>query len=173
MVSRRLSSPTTALVSLPLNLRTSPENTTPAMWPAAPVIRRATGKLKELCGRWDLSWVRERIHTRHSWLRGLARCHMDHPQHSYWGGRHIRTPLPVSQDKLQPKWPELQDSKERMKIWGRNKLPGSISSNTKILQRWPALGSLRRDRLHIRVIPETPTVTRSGRLLRNPARMDL
>jgi transposase InsO family protein len=37
----------------------------------------------ELCVRYDLSWVRERIHTRHSWLRGLARCHMDHPQHSY------------------------------------------------------------------------------------------
>nr|XP_057937756.1 cytokine receptor family member b2 isoform X2 [Doryrhamphus excisus] len=119
-------------------------------------------------------------------------------------GRNIRTPLPVSQEKLQPKWPDLrlfrskdQDQKHKQAIWfnKRHKTQikqeltpgqkvwvkntndaGTISSPANTPRSYnidmPS-GHLRRNRSHIRVIPEGATVTRSGRVVRTPQRLDL
>uniref|UniRef100_A0A3B3C9Q2 Gypsy retrotransposon integrase-like protein 1 n=1 Tax=Oryzias melastigma TaxID=30732 RepID=A0A3B3C9Q2_ORYME len=119
-------------------------------------------------------------------------------------GRNIRTPLPVSEEKLQPKWPNLlhfrskdQDQKQKQaswfnkrhkaqtkqelragqQVWVKNtNSPGTVSSSANTPRSYvidmPS-GRFRRNRSHIRVIPEGPTVTRSGRVVRTPQRLDL
>lgn len=119
-------------------------------------------------------------------------------------GRNIRTPLPISQEKLQPRWPDIQafrrkdqDLKEKQaswfnkrhntrtrqelrpgqRVWVKNtKETGTVSGPAQTPRSYnidlPS-GSLRRNRSHIRVIPETPKETRSGRIIRPPDRMDL
>ena len=119
-------------------------------------------------------------------------------------GRNIRTPLPVSQEKLEPKWPDLQAFKEKdremkekqaswfnkrhrtqqrqelrpgQRVWVKNtEQPGVITGPAQTPRSYnielPS-GSLRRNRSHLRVIPETPTSTRSGRMIKRPVRMDL
>ncbi|TWW58996.1 Retrovirus-related Pol polyprotein from transposon 17.6 [Takifugu flavidus] len=119
-------------------------------------------------------------------------------------GRNIRTPLPVSQENLDPRWPDLQAFREKnqemkekqascfnkrhraqqrqelrpgQRVWVKNtEQPGVITGPAQTPRSYNielASGSLRRNRSHIRVIPETPTVTRSGRMIRRPVKMDL
>ncbi|KAE8281018.1 putative protein K02A2.6 [Larimichthys crocea] len=119
-------------------------------------------------------------------------------------GRNIRTPLPVSQKKRQPGWPDLrafqrkdQDLKEKQaswfnkrdntktrqelrpgqKVWVKNtKETGTVSGPAETPRSYnidlPS-GSLRRNRSHIRVIPETPSKSRPHRTIRPPKRLDL
>uniref|UniRef100_A0A3P8RZR4 Gypsy retrotransposon integrase-like protein 1 n=1 Tax=Amphiprion percula TaxID=161767 RepID=A0A3P8RZR4_AMPPE len=119
-------------------------------------------------------------------------------------GRNIRTPLPVNEEKLQPRWPNLQlfqgkdqDLKQKQASWFNKRHKARIKQELTPGQRvWvkntnnsgtvssPAntprsfnidmpSGCLRRNRSHIRVIPEGTTVTRSGRVVRTPQRLDL
>ncbi|KAL7389676.1 hypothetical protein ABVT39_008128 [Epinephelus coioides] len=119
-------------------------------------------------------------------------------------GCNIRTPLPVSREKLQLGWPDLQafrrkdqDLKEKQAFWFDNrhnrktrqelrlgqrvwvtntKETGTVSGSAQTPRSYnidlPS-GNLRRNRLHIRVIPETPRETRSGRIIRPPKRLNL
>ena len=119
-------------------------------------------------------------------------------------GRNIRTPLPVSQENLEPRWTDLQAFREKdqqmkekqascfnkrhraqqrqelqpgQRVWVKNtEQPGVIAGPAQTPRSYnielPS-GSLRRNRSHIRVIPETPTITRSGRMIKRPVRMDL
>ena len=119
-------------------------------------------------------------------------------------GRNIKTPLPVSREKLQPGWPDLQDFRRKdqdlktkqaswfdkrhnaktkqdlrpgQTVWVKNtRETGTVSGPAHTPRSYnidlPS-GSLRRNRSHIRVVPETSTVTRSGRSCRPPNRMDL
>ncbi|XP_063750626.1 uncharacterized protein K02A2.6-like [Eleginops maclovinus] len=119
-------------------------------------------------------------------------------------GRNIRTPLPVSQEKLQPGWPDLQDFRKKdqdlkeqqaswfnkrhntktrqelrpgQKVWVKNtKETGTVSGSAQTPRSYnidlPS-GTLRRNRSHIRVIPETTRETRLGRTIRPPNRLNL
>ncbi|CAL9695089.1 unnamed protein product [Knipowitschia caucasica] len=119
-------------------------------------------------------------------------------------GRNIRTPLPVSEEKLQPRWPNLvlfrrkdQDLKQKQaswfnkrhktqmklelrpgqRVWVKNTNSSGIISSPANTPRSYNIdlptGRLRRNRSHITVIPEGTTVTRSGRVVHTPQRLNI